>query len=735
MKWPNPKWPELLGRLRMVSRAPVVSLGFVLVAQWMGGVFSDQVELLWLNKLLVFRAAEYLEPGTGDTLPKLRHSSWGFARPLDERIRFVEIENDDYFVEQIRQHGEYGLAVRLLDNLSQLHPRVVVLDILFTLGDASEQEKLAEQIRRIEAKGQTKVVLALEIYQDEIARSLPSIDNESFRMGFVNVSIDTDRLWRTYHPTRIHNQKTIPSLALAAFDASMAIPVQLGDVEEATDLVEKASHSELGLKMGQASWPRLNPRGKVETVTLDDKPIVLNLQHSYYNDSYDEEAGLARRVWTAKSIDDLVHQAPTNSLSQFQDAIVFVGYGADVDGKPTSHGGMEPGMNLHATALHDFCHGTYLRPFKPWQRIAALVATALLASIFFGLVPGKKRLLLGAMTVKPLILAIGAAMVWFGYLIPPTMAVISLWSLAYVGELYRRWTDEQKARIQRDAMLGFYFSPAVLRQVSQNDEMIQPRAGQMAALISDMRGFTSLCETLEPDQIFRLLNRLFEIETTAALKENGSLRPFAGDQFLAYWGAPEPCDQPADRALRAALEIVGKIRQRQVAPDRDELDALIRIGIGLHYGRAVVGHIGSRQFRDYNVMGDLINATARMESQTKHYQAQILASTEFLQALSIDVKSTLLDEVRLKGREAPIALHTIWSDKCDVREEFVEAFQAVFRLYRQGEFTSAAHGFQSLIDCSITTLAATSRRLETRCRELAKRPPADWDGVYELTEK
>ncbi len=175
-------------------------------------------------------------------------------------------------------------------------------------------------------------------------------------------------------------------------------------------------------------------------------------------------------------------------------------------------------------------------------------------------------------------------------------------------------------------MLGFYFSPAVLKQVMQNLDMIRPRGGKVAVLLSDMRGFTTLCESGEVERVFELLNRLFAVETDAALRENGSLARFCRRSVPRLLGAPEPCDDAADRALRAAVEIQDALRSRREAPTADELDSWLHIGIGLHYGRALVGHVGSRSYRDYNLVGDTVNTTARIESLTKNYAAAVLAS-------------------------------------------------------------------------------------------------------------
>jgi adenylate cyclase len=304
-----------------------------------------------------------------------------------------------------------------------------------------------------------------------------------------------------------------------------------------------------------------------------------------------------------------------------------------------------------------------------------------------------------------------------------------------IAETGRRWGVEQRERTQRDAMLGFYFSPAVLKQVTRNLDMIRPKETDFAILLSDLRGFTTLCETQPVERVFELLNRLFGAETDAALKENGSLARFAGDQFLAYWGAPEPCQDAVDRALRAALEIQRTLRQRREAALEGDLDSWLQIGVGLHYGRALVGHVGSRSYRDYNIVGDAVNTTARVEGQTKNYAAPILATGEFVEALAEKPDSILVDCVKVKGKAMPTDLHAILLGSEEESPEAADRYAKAFSTYRTGNFSDALPLFRSLELDPLDTIAVSAKLLAERCAELAACPPEDWDGAYELQSK
>jgi len=689
----------------------------------------DPVAAPWFFPLLVFAAlvlvriyapgyAEKPELFSLDLALKVRAAT-GRAEALDPEIRFVELSMDEEWARRLATDGEYATVAGLLKTLASLEAGVVAVDIIHSYGRIEDQQLLAAAIREIEETTDTRIVLAASIEGHEepyLLRPLPRAGGEEFAQGIVNVP--ADRHWREYRLVYGFGERTLPSFALAAFGASR--PAALAPKAVAAGVME---------------WKGLGRDGKPAIFRGDGSRLYLNLRHSYFDDSYDKrhDPEVLGRKWSVAEVERAA--ANLGEASPLAGSVVLLGFDEETDGKPTTHGATEPGMFLHGTALHDLKHGTAIRPASPALDLSILLATALLAACAFSLARRKRWLILVSVLSITAILAAGWASIWFLHLLPASISAAALWGFAVFLEVGRRWTLEARERTRRDAMLGFYFSPAVLKQVMQNLDMIRPRGGQVAVLLSDMRGFTTLCESGQVERVFELLNRLFAIETDAALRENGSLARFAGDQFLAYWGAPEPCEDAADRALRAAGEIQDALRSRREATSADELDSWLHIGIGLHYGRGLVGHVGSRSYRDYNLVGDTVNTTARIESLTKNYAAAVLASGEFVAALRAKPVALLLDRVQVKGRSGATELHAVFSAADDPGAGARESWSRAFALYAGNDFAGAAAAFATLTNHPHATLATSARLLAARCAAFVKDPPADWDGVYELTSK
>lgn len=684
---------------------PLLALAAILALRTFAPSAAEKVELFWLDLALDVRARA------------------GMSEPLDPAIRFAELSVNEEIARRFATEGEYATVAGVLETLARLEARVVAVDIIHAYGREVDQRIIADTIRRIHETTRTTVVLSTSIEDQaeppHLLRSLPDAGGGDFLQGIVNVP--ADRHWREYRQVYLFGEEAMPSLALAAFTASRPAALAPQEVEA-----------------GVMEWKIPGSDGKAIVRRADEGRLFLNLRHSYYDDRYDErlpELAGGGRVWTIEQLERLADRSGADS--PLRDTIVFLGYDAEVDGKPTTHGAQQPGMLLHGTALHDLMHETAIRPAPVGVDIAFHLLIAALAAFGFSRVRKKRWLVLIATAGILLTLLLGWIAIWHRgvLLLPAAVSSAVLWGGAVVLEVGRRWTVEQRERTRRDAMLGFYFSPAVLKLVTQNLDMIRPRGGDVAVLLSDLRGFTTLCESGEVERVFELLNRLFAVETEAALRENGSLARFAGDQFLAYWGAPEPCDDAPDRALRAALEIQETLQQRMESPAADEIDGWLRIGIGLHCGRGLVGHVGSRSYRDYNLVGDCVNTTARIESQTKNYAAAILASGEFLSALHEKPVSLLVDRVQVKGKSRATELHAIFGRGDDPGEDGRAAYRAAFALYEAGGFEEAAAAFLILTKHPHATLAVSAALLEERCRAYASAPPGKWDGVHELTSK
>ena len=203
-----------------------------------------------------------------------------------------------------------------------------------------------------------------------------------------------------------------------------------------------------------------------------------------------------------------------------------------------------------------------------------------------------------------------------------------------------------------------------------------------------------------------------------------------GDQFLAYWGAPDPQPDSADRALRAALTVIDGLEslRETLEPGTREL---FGYGVALHAGQSLIANIGSSQFFHYGVVGDLINTTARIESLTKFYGVLFLATREVYQRFSQPPESRMIDRVVVKGKIASVELIEV-RNPCSAPNfrEITERYAQAFALYEKGKFAEAERLFRTL---SLTD--KPSQVLAERCSELGAQPPAEWSGVFALTTK
>jgi adenylate cyclase len=207
---------------------------------------------------------------------------------------------------------------------------------------------------------------------------------------------------------------------------------------------------------------------------------------------------------------------------------------------------------------------------------------------------------------------------------------------------------------------GVYVSPEVLEELTRDPE--PARRGQrrtVTVLFSDVRGSTTLSESLSPEAWLAQLNEYLSLMSSAIFDYDGYLDKFMGDGIMAVWNAFGTQPDHAELALGAArrmLELLAALNEHwEQAPDRTPF----RIGIGLHSGEALVGNVGSQTRTQYTVTGDVVNTAARIEEMTKEQPAELLLSGATAALLPPAEKLHELGEVSVRGRAGTIRLYTV----------------------------------------------------------------------------
>ena len=205
-------------------------------------------------------------------------------------------------------------------------------------------------------------------------------------------------------------------------------------------------------------------------------------------------------------------------------------------------------------------------------------------------------------------------------------------------------------------MFGKYVSPAVVDEILQAPPELGGVDKELTVFFSDIRGFTTLSESLTPQELVNHLNQYLTAMTDLILEYKGTLDKYVGDEIMCFWGAPVPQEEHALLACKCALkqmEVLGKMNSAW-PPERR-----INIGIGINTGIMTVGNMGSIGRMNYTLMGDMCNLGARLEGTNKQYFTNIIMSEFTYMQVKDRVIARELDNIRVKGKNKPVLIYEL----------------------------------------------------------------------------
>lgn len=510
-------------------------------------------------------------------------------------------------------------------------------------------------------------------------------------------------------------------------------------------------HYSLAIRHGDAIYPPLALRaaerflgggglllkpvaGNLTEVTLANRQVKADERGQLWV-SY---RGPAKTFPTIPAADILAGKAPAGA---FRGRLVFVGVTETGVGdvQATPFGTEIPGVEVHANVADNLLTGSYIQD-SGFLVGVSLLALALLALGVTLLVLRTTRHLAGAMAAGALVLAwpvIAYAAFktagWHLQAVAPTLAG----TVALVLALrVRVAAEEERARLIRQTFEHYVSGPVVDEMIRHPERVkLGGERRDMTVLFSDIRGFTSISETLDSEALVSLLNEFFTPMTRIVLDNGGTLDKYMGDALMAFFGAPLVQTDHAARACRATLamrdELV-RLNERWHREGKLPPHLTLGIGIGLNSGEMSVGNVGSEAVFGYTVIGDNVNLGSRIEGLNKEYGTQILVSESTVRSADAAGTGFLfceLDWVRVKGKQKPVGLYELVdvAPAPPAQAERAALYARGLAAYRARDFEAAEAVFADLAE---RLSHGPGKAFRERCRHYREDPPpTDWDGV------
>ncbi len=215
--------------------------------------------------------------------------------------------------------------------------------------------------------------------------------------------------------------------------------------------------------------------------------------------------------------------------------------------------------------------------------------------------------------------------------------------------------EKKRLRDQPAALVRRFATSEVAQDLAQSGFALGGRRLHGTVMFSDIRGFTALVESQSPEETIELLNTYYMLMFDAISGHGGVMNQMIGDGLMAIFGAPLPLPEPADSAVRAALEMIELFNLERVASGK----APIRIGIGIASGEMVAGYTGTQTRATSTCIGDTVNLAARLEAHTKIAQHPILIDAATHAGLRIPTATEALGAVAFHGKAAAVAVFAV----------------------------------------------------------------------------
>jgi adenylate cyclase len=669
------------------------------------------------------------ETRVGRTLERRAYDGWFTLRgalPRSSDVVLVAIDTDSE-----QSLGRYPWRrtwhAALIRNLTRAGARVIAFDATFA--DAFPQD---DSILRAAIDQSGKVVLGAKtgVLFQRGARGYrleePAGALRGAPIGIVDIRTDPlDGVIREYPVLQEYPQGIVPQLGVHAILRFLDLPASA------------LTSTEDGWRAGD----RFIPRGPGGGMLIDFSGMAGSVAtYSYASVIDDAQTDIGE--WDLDTFEDLEREG------RFKDKIVIVGTTVpehqDLHATPfrDAEGGsgaiLMPGVEIHAQAVAAILERRHIEPLPRTIQYAWTILLAVLIVAAPSWLRGVRGAIFAALAV-----ACAVALSWYLFThhhmwlwtVAPVLSV----GLSYAGSTAVLFVVEEKEKARIRGMFQQYVAVDVVNELMRRPELLALGGEERVAtmLFSDVESFSSVAEKLGPTGLVALLNEYLTAMTDIIVANGGIIDKYQGDAVMAEFGVPVPLPDHALRACMAALQMqeeLARLREKWKQEGKPEL----RARVGINTGMVLVGNLGSKRIMDYTVMGDHVNLASRLEGTNKAYGTPILISEFTWAEVKDHIIAREIDRVRVVGRVEPVAIYELIGTRSQgidaATERLIEEFADALALCRARQFVEAQAAFDRIAERHPED-GPTGFYVERCCEYCVNPPPADWDGVYQITSK
>ncbi len=422
------------------------------------------------------------------------------------------------------------------------------------------------------------------------------------------------------------------------------------------------------------------------------------------------------------------------NADQLKNAIVLVGTSApgllDLRASPIQR--IFPGVEIHANLIAGILENSLREnpAYTLGAEVVMLVISGLLMIIALPLM-GPLR---AALATLCLLLVVGKAnlLIWeHGNLVVPIASILLMVLLLFLFNMSYGYFVESRGKRQLAGLFGQYIPPELVDEMSDDPDAfsLEGESREMSVLFTDVRGFTTISEGLDPQELSQLMSEFLTPMTRVIHAHRGTIDKYMGDAVMCFWGAPLQDPDHALHALEAGLDMLATLKSMD-ADFKSRGWPEIRIGVGVNTGAMNVGNMGSEFRMAYTVLGDAVNLGSRLEGLTKQYGVDMIVNeTTREQVPSYAFRE--LDKVRVKGKDKPVTIYEPLGLKDELSAELrkeLKLYRQALKLYRQQSWDMAEIQFLNLQKTTERGLYNLYAERIAHFREQS--PESDWDGVY-----